>query len=803
MTPVTAHNELSDTAPLPRYVPDTDEPAYVPVPEDSDSHTLYSRIRQGVVWSAASTLLLRFANITLTAIVAHILDPRDFGIYAVALTAYAIVASIGQLGVSSCLIRADLDINFLAPTVVTISLITSAILAGAMAIFAAPVATALGSAAGVNAVRTMSIAIMLSGIFAVPCTQLVRDFKLKKQFIANVISFVPTAAALLLLAKSGSGAMAFAWSRVLGEVIEGSVVIASVGKNYLPGFNRRALPVLFKFGLPLAGANFVNYILLNVDYVFVGHLLGAVMLGVYVLAYNVSTWPGSLLGGVLNNVSMPAISRVKHDPERLKRAITDALRAVSLVVMPVCAMTIALSRPLILTLYGSQWGGAAKVLSVLSLYGAISISGVLFGNILAGLGRTRWMLLTQLIWICVLVPAMALGVHMDGIVGAAIAHVVVITAIVLPTYLVAIRRTTGVEMSSLARAIWPALVASAAAGAAAWFASMGFGSALARLIVGLLAGGIVYVLFAAPQVITIAFRGKDANPYAERVLRGYRHGALLIGFPGHARHRGRGADKAAAPTDHTNTQTTGAEQAGPPPREFRARERRQLKLSAVLAVVILAVLGVATYAVASGVGSKPRVPAAAGAVSGPSSPPVSRAPSPTTVSPSPRAAVVAHMLRPAGVTAVGPGGATGDDPGAAGLVIDRGMSTPWETDWYDTAEFGGLQTGTGLLIDMGRTVTVTSVRMTLGPQAGNVLQVRVGDSPGIAGLMTVATEAGVGGTLRLKLASPVRARYVMIWFTGLAPDGSGTYQAKVYNVSVIGRDGLSAVTADRRAVAPG
>lgn len=533
IAPVSAHSELSDTRPLPAYVPDIDYAEET----NEESRPLYSRIRQGVIWSAATTLLLRFANITLTAVVAHILDPRDFGIFAVALTAYAIVASVGQLGVSSCLIRADLDIDSLAPTVVTISLVTSAILAGLMAVFAAPVATALGSSDGVNAVRVMAIAIMLSGIFEVPCSQLVRDFQLKKQFIANVVSFVPTAGILLFLAKSGSGAMAFAWSRVLGEVIEGGIVMASVPKNYLPGFARKALPVLFRFGLPFAAANLVNYILMNVDYVFVGHLLGAVLLGVYVLAYNVSTWPGSLLAGVLNNVSMPAISRVKHDPELLKHAITQALRAISLVVMPVCAMTMALSGPLVLTLYGSQWGGATKVLSVLSLYGAISITGVLFANILAGLGMTRWMLIVQLVWIGELVPAMALGVRADGIVGAGIAHVVVIAATVLPTYLFAVKRATGVSLISLARAVLPALFASAAAAAAARFASLEFGSPLARLMVGLAAGGTVYVLAAGPQVIDIAMRGQSANPFVERVLRGYRNGTLLIGMNWSAKHR--------------------------------------------------------------------------------------------------------------------------------------------------------------------------------------------------------------------------------------------------------------------------
>jgi hypothetical protein len=232
----------------------------------------------------------------------------------------------------------------------------------------------------------------------------------------------------------------------------------------------------------------------------------------------------------------------------------------------------------------------------------------------------------------------------------------------------------------------------------------------------------------------------------------------------------------------------------------RTRERRQLKLSAALGAVILIVLGVAAYEIASGVGTKPHataavaasVPSQTSAVSTPVSPSVSPAGSPTTasISPSPSAssvAVVARTLKPAGVTAVGPDGAAGDDPGTAALVIGGGTSTAWQTEWYATPNFGGLQSGTGLLIDMGHTVTVTSVDVTLGPEAGTDLEVRAGNSSSVSSLSTAAAEYGAGGTVQLKLTAPAQARYVLIWITKLAPDGQGTYQAKVYNITVNGQ----------------
>ena len=508
-----------------------------PRPAGSDSRSLSESVRRGALWVAASNVLLRLANVLLTAIIAHILSPHDFGVFAVALTAYAIVSSIGELGVSSCLIRADLDIDSLAPTVATVSVVSTAALAGAMAAFAAPIATALGSATATGPIRVMSLAVLLLGVFAVPNSQMVRDFKQDKIFLANAIGFVPSTVLLVVLAESGSGAMAFAWSMVVRQFAVGCVLIAVAPRHYRPGLARSALSVIFRFGIPLAGANFVSYILLNVDYAFVGHLLGATALGVYMLAFTVASWPYGVLGGVINSVSMPAFSRVKHDPALLKNAMATALRGVSLIVLPMCGMTIALARPLVLTLYGPKWAASANVLAILSLYGAVFMACLLFANMLTGLGRTKFLLVLQLIWIGTLVPAMALGVRQDGIVGAAYAHVAVIVPIVLPSYLLALKRVTGIRFTALGKATLPAILASSAAALAARGAASQFSSPLAQLITGLAAGGVTYGICAGQQAIAVFGRGRAA----ERVLHFYSTAARLVGLPaaGRAKHSAR------------------------------------------------------------------------------------------------------------------------------------------------------------------------------------------------------------------------------------------------------------------------
>ncbi len=514
------------------------------------SSSLSSTVRRGALWSIATTATLKLANVLITAVIAHILDPRDFGVFAVALTAYGIIVAIGEFGLGSCLIRADLDIDSLAPTMTTVALTTNAIQAGVLVAFAEPIATALGSTAAAGPIRVLALAMFITGVFAVPGAQLIRDFKQDKVFLANFIGFLVSTAVLILLAISGSEAMAFAWSMVAGVSVSGFVMFASVPRHYRLGFSRHALDVLIRFGFPLAGANIINYVLLNGDYVVVGHLAGAVALGAYVLAFNVASWPSSLLGFMINNVSMPAFSRVKDDADRLKYAIARAVRAISLVVMPISALTIALARPIVLTLYGPKWTASVQPLSILAFYGAISIICVLFANILAGLGRAKFILVVQLIWLVALVPGMVLGVHHDGIAGAAVAHVIVIGPIVLPLYLFGLRKIT--DLVALARAVLPALVGASTAALAATSMASRFTDPLVQLIAGLVAGGLTYTVIVVPFAMTLLGQEQITKLHARRILRLYNTAARLVGLsagrrPKHA-GKSRGGPARQVPT---------------------------------------------------------------------------------------------------------------------------------------------------------------------------------------------------------------------------------------------------------------
>jgi transcriptional regulator with XRE-family HTH domain len=208
-------------------------------------------------------------------------------------------------------------------------------------------------------------------------------------------------------------------------------------------------------------------------------------------------------------------------------------------------------------------------------------------------------------------------------------------------------------------------------------------------------------------------------------------------------------------------------------------------------VIVLAGLIILIYVLVSG-----SPPASGRATSGARHPAVSRSSPPRRLrtsagahSHAPAARVASpplRSLRPVSVAAFGPGGTgQGDNPQQATQALS-GQDGGWQTNWYATADFGNLQSGTGLLLNMGGAVTVTQARIDLGSMAGGALELRAGNQPVLAGLLPVARSADTGGTITLAPSHPVTARYLLIWFTSLPPDNAGTYQATIYHVNLTG-----------------
>jgi hypothetical protein len=158
------------------------------------------------------------------------------------------------------------------------------------------------------------------------------------------------------------------------------------------------------------------------------------------------------------------------------------------------------------------------------------------------------------------------------------------------------------------------------------------------------------------------------------------------------------------------------------------------------------------------------------------------APTTKKASPPPASTATARTLPVAKVIAWGPTGAgSGQHPEQAARAVDASTTTAWHTQWYRQPTFPGV----GLVFDMGKTVSVTVIKLKLAYGDARFI-IRVGSKAKPGALAKVASRVDAGGDVTVKLAKPAHGRYVELWFTQLPKDSAGTYQESVYNVRVTG-----------------
>jgi hypothetical protein len=139
------------------------------------------------------------------------------------------------------------------------------------------------------------------------------------------------------------------------------------------------------------------------------------------------------------------------------------------------------------------------------------------------------------------------------------------------------------------------------------------------------------------------------------------------------------------------------------------------------------------------------------------------------------------------VTSFDPGGDGEENPDAAPLAVDRDPTTAWTTDTYRRdPRLGGLKQGVGLLLDLGRPRTVQVAELVLSA-AGADVEIHAGDQPPTqpGDLPTVARRGDARASARLALPHAVTARYWLVWFTRLPPDGGG-FRVGVAEVALLG-----------------
>lgn len=416
-------------------------------------------------WSLANNVVGRVGTTLVGIVLARILIPEDYGMYAIALVALNGLLSINELGVSLAVVRWPGDVSKIAPTVKTVALICSSLLWVAMFFAASVFAHALNAPDATLVIQLLTLSILIDALTAVPAALMTREFMQKERLIVDSAAFVVSAAIAVGLAIGGYGVYALVWSALIGNLVNALFILRFAPARYKFGFVRSLLPELLSFGLPLAAASVVVITTLNIDYIVIGAQLDPTQLGFYLLAFNLAMWPVNMFSTPARRVSLPLFARLNAGETDASAAFVPVCALLLLASLPACVMLAIFAEPLIGFVYGEKWAASASVLPWLTVLALVRVLGELVYDFLVALGTSVRNLALQAVWLVALVVTLPFAVRAGGIEGAAQAQAAVAVAVAVPSYAFVLHRA-GVSLRSMGAHLTRPLTAAAFAAAA-------------------------------------------------------------------------------------------------------------------------------------------------------------------------------------------------------------------------------------------------------------------------------------------------------------------------------------------------
>lgn len=470
-------------------------PAAEAAPQGTES--IGRQAARGLRWSFAGTFITKIGSFAMGLVLARLLTPEDFGVFAVALAAMTFVMHVNDVGLIAAVVQWRGKLEDMAPTAAALTLTFSIVVYGVFW-FAAPLIASVAHAPDATGViRLLTAVILVDGATAVRSAALMRTFRQDKLIVANLVGLVVNAAVAIGLAVAGAGPYSFAAGLVASFVVTGIMVFIGAKLPVRLGFDRAIAKQLMVFGLPLAASLGIEAVLLNADYIIIGHLVGENSLGYYLLAFNISTWALSIISSAVRYVSVAGFSRLSEvDAETLSAGVQRSMPILVTGLMPIAGLTAALALPIVTVLYGDKWTAAAAVLPYLMVLTVVRVLASFALDILMGAGATRSTLWVNLGWAVALVPSLIYGTAHWGILGAAVTHAIVGLLVAVPVVLIALHKV-GVRLAPIAPALARPVIAGAVSGALAMVVAKAIGpNALLELLVGGLIGGVAYLALA-------------------------------------------------------------------------------------------------------------------------------------------------------------------------------------------------------------------------------------------------------------------------------------------------------------------
>lgn len=386
--------------------------------------SLRTSTARGTLATGSVAMMMRVFNVVSMVFLARLLEPADFGLFALAMLLFSTANMFVGLGVDSALIQSKLGKERLAFPAFLLTA-TMSLLLFLVTFFGAPLwARVLGDPLVEPVVRWLSALVLLEGMASIPSALLRKDLSFVSLSRARFLSQVIDTGLTLILAFAGFGVWSLVYGRLGGVLARALLLwIACPGWSWLVPrrLEREVVGELWRYGVKTTGAAAIHFFNYNWDDWLVGRMLGSTALGFYSKAYHFATnTVEGLNTTVISGVLFPAYARIQDEKQRLYQVYLKSLRLVALIMVPMAMGVLVLAPEAVPVFLGEKWTPMVVTLQIFAFLAIIRPFSASTSPVFMGIGRPDLNFTAGVVVAVVMVP-LAVVLLGWGIAGVAIA----------------------------------------------------------------------------------------------------------------------------------------------------------------------------------------------------------------------------------------------------------------------------------------------------------------------------------------------------------------------------------------------
>jgi O-antigen/teichoic acid export membrane protein len=348
---------------------------------------LGGKLIQGTTWMLAMRWASRLMGLASMVVVARLLTPADFGIFAVATVFIALLDAFTDIGTDLAIIRHRDPKRQHYDTAWTFKIILHAVSA-LLIVLSIPLAVSIYNDTRYEAILlVLAFSMLLGGFGNIGVANFRRDLNFNKDFQYNVLVQLVGVLSTLVLAIIFQNY----WALVLGVVVRSiaGIALSYLMQSYRPRFSIVARQEMFSFSLWTMVRSMAMFLAGSADRLIIGVFYTPSLTGLYAISSSLANMAVFELLLPIGRALLPGLAAMQGDREWEARNLKKIFGATAIIAAAVGFGVSALAEPAVILIYGEQYTDAGSMLSVLAITAAVSGLNQPASQYLTVIGKVR------------------------------------------------------------------------------------------------------------------------------------------------------------------------------------------------------------------------------------------------------------------------------------------------------------------------------------------------------------------------------------------------------------------------------